>query len=147
MDNLIRLDRAYLPDGSGTLGCWQIDQARFHTLERPWFGNSRNTSCIPEGVYVMGLRRSTVVERTSNGAYSRGWEIQDVPGRSFIMCHVGNYVRNSEGCVLIGSGFSWDATEGPMVTRSQDGFAVFMELMGARESWSITVRNKGVQYP
>ena len=147
MSDLLRLDRAYLPDGSGTFGCLSIGEARLYTLERPWLGNERSVSCIPEGVYTMGLRTSPVVQRTSRGSHPQGWEIEDVPGRTFIMIHPGNYVRNSEGCVLIGKGFSWSGPEGPMVTHSQDSFVVFMDLMESRESWTIDIRNKGVQYP
>lgn len=147
MTDLIQLDRAYLPDDSATLGCLRIGEACLYTLERPWLGNEQSVSCIPEGVYTVGLRASSVVQRTSKGSYPEGWEIQNVPGRTYIMCHVGNYVDNSEGCVLIGTGFFWHGSRGPMVTNSQDGFKAFMDLMSGRDAWDIRIWNKGVQYP
>lgn len=127
---LLRLTRAYLPDGSATLGrldlpCgWQC-----FTLELPWQQNAPRVSCIPEGTYPLALRRSEVVQRTSGGEFRKGWEVQGVKGRTFIMVHPGNYAKDTLGCPLVGRGFSWHTTHGPMVTHSRQTFQGFMARM------------------
>lgn len=66
-------------------------------IERPWLGNRSNISCYPDGVYL-----AKWIERSASGKYKRVWHIQDVPGRSGILWHVGNLVRHSRGCTLLG---------------------------------------------
>jgi hypothetical protein len=67
------------------------------TLELPWRDNERNVSRIPEGEY-------RVVRRTSK-RFGQHFHIKDVPGRDLILIHVGNYYRQTEGCILIGQKF------------------------------------------
>jgi hypothetical protein len=64
------------------------------TLERPWKGNKRNESCIPEGVYL--------IKRDKAGRH-RWWSVQNVTGRSAIEFHEGQLPTHSDGCVLIGA--------------------------------------------
>lgn len=147
MSGRIYLKRAYLPDGSGTFGRLSIEGATFCTLELPWRGNEQMVSCIPEGVYEMAMRESEVVRRSSKGRYNEGWEIVDVVGREFIMFHVGNWTKDTEGCVLIGERFSWHNVNGPAVVNSQTTFRIFMELLSSRENWDIEVSANTVGYP
>jgi hypothetical protein len=67
----------------------------FKGLELPWRQNKKGISCIPEGLY-----RAVAVRRTSNKMYAI-W-IQDVPGRSEVMIHTANYVRELRGCLAPG---------------------------------------------
>lgn len=66
------------------------------TLELPWKDNQRNISCIPEGTYQ-------VIKHTSPKFKQCFW-IRDVEGRSEILIHTGNFVRELRGCLAIGSG-------------------------------------------
>ena len=62
-------------------------------VERPWLNNQRSISCIPCGEYKCKPRRY----------YSGGYEaieVTNVPDRSYILFHVGNFVHNSKGCIL-----------------------------------------------
>lgn len=145
---LIRLDRAYMPDGSATLGVVTIPGGwSCRTIERPWVGNKRRESCIPEGVYKMRLRESPVVLRTTAGEYGRGWEVCDVQGRDWIMWHPGNWVRNSDGCILPGRTYGWHAEYGAMVTHSQATFRQLMERLAERDEWDIDIRATRADYP
>lgn len=124
---MITLMRAYLPDGSATLGVWDNGHGfRCCTLELPWRMNKQNVSCIPEGEYQLRLRESSVIKRTTNGDFLHGYEILDVPGRKWIMVHPGNWTHNTDGCVLTGERFWWHHDYGPMVTSSQSTFRRFM---------------------
>lgn len=147
MSGRIYLKRAYLPDGSGTFGKLSTEGSSFYTLELPWQGNEQRVSCIPEGVYEMAMRESEVVRRSSGGRFNEGWEITDVTGREYIMFHVGNWTKDTEGCVLIGQSFSWHNVNGPAVLNSQTTFRMFMDLLSTRESWDIEISALTVGYP
>lgn len=78
-----------------TLGILTIGSFRCFTLELPYLENKRNVSCIPEGDYEYFKRVSP----------SRGLEViqlRDVPNRSFIQIHPGNYTKQIQGCILPG---------------------------------------------
>lgn len=68
-------------------------------LELPWRGNEQEQSCITEGVYQCGLRPSARF-----GGYTDGmvYHIQPVQGRTDILIHAGNTVRDTKGCLLVG---------------------------------------------
>lgn len=70
----------------------------FCGIELPWKKNKRNISCIPAGKY-----NAVAVKRYSNGRYAL-W-ILDVPDRSQIMIHTGNFVRQLRGCLAPGREF------------------------------------------
>lgn len=83
-------------DGQATLGRLFVDGRQLcFTLERPWLDNQRGVSCIPEGVYHGAIQPSPHFKRDLP-------ELLDVPGRSQILIHVGNYVTDSQGCILVG---------------------------------------------
>ena len=64
------------------------------TLELPWLDNKKRISCIPEGEY-------DVIKHVSPKFGECFW-ILDVPERSEILVHKGNYNRDTLGCVLVG---------------------------------------------
>ena len=74
------------------------------TLERPYFNNLRNISCIPEGVYPVRLR----LPRESATRDYIHLLVQDVPDRDWILFHRGNYPYQSQGCILVGLGSQQD---------------------------------------
>ena len=74
------------------------------TLERPYFNNLRNISCIPEGVYTVRLR----LPRESATRDYIHLLVQNVPDRDWILFHRGNYPYQSQGCILVGLGSQQD---------------------------------------
>ena len=59
-----------------------------YTLERPWLNNEQNVSCIPEGNYKGRFQAS--------GSFpDMRMYFQDIPGRSKVMFHWGNYVHRT----------------------------------------------------
>lgn len=66
-----------------------------YTLELPWKDNLNNMSCIPPGTYN-GIMR---YDKTD------GWRIQleNVPNRTGVQIHMGNYTSQIQGCVLVGT--------------------------------------------
>ena len=74
------------------------------TLERPYFNNQRNISCIPEGEYPVRLR----LARESASRDYLHLLVQDVPNRDWILFHRGNYPKDTSGCILVGLGSQQD---------------------------------------
>lgn len=65
-----------------------------YTLERTFIGNINNISSIPVGIYKAFLRYDKKDK----------WRIEltGVKGREGIQIHIGNWVDNSKGCLLVG---------------------------------------------
>ena len=80
----------------GTLFVWQGERKLYEcaTLELPWVGNQRRVSCIPAGTYTCRKHRSP--------RFASCIWVQQVPNRDGILIHVGNFVRQIEGCILPG---------------------------------------------
>lgn len=148
---MITLDRfAYSP--VGTFGELRVNDFKCYTVERPWLGNKPQESCIPEGIYDLGLRDSPVVQRSSNGRYSRGWEVKDVINRTYIMIHPGNNMYDVIGCIAVGSGLGFvKTTRSPhpvwAVTNSQTTFQKLMTELAKQSEWQIHIRQVEAAYP
>jgi hypothetical protein len=135
---MIELLRRYNPDG--TFGQMTLeDGSVFATVERPWLNNQVGISCIPEGVYLLTLRDSEVVNRTTHGRYKRGWNVTGVPNRSFIMIHIANFPRNVEGCIGVGLKQGFLAGE-YAVLQSRDAFDRLMQRLAIRNEWYLEIK-------
>ena len=137
---------AYSPDG--TFGKLYIPSVGFEcfTVELPWEDNEPRVSCIPEGVYTLGKRYSPVVQRSSGGEFKEGWEVQDVPGRTYIMIHPGNWPHNFKGCIGVGRDYMVipDRTGTPRngVSSSRLTFSKLMAVMDTSNGWELDIRQK-----
>ena len=95
---------------------------QLQTLERPWVFNERKISCIPSGTYL--------VKRHISPKFGQCFKIQDVKGRSGILIHSGNVVKDTLGCVLVGlTSGTVDDTDTPMVCSSRKAMAVLLALI------------------
>lgn len=140
----ITLERAYTD--SATIGKMTMPSGTvFDTIELPWKDNKSSVSCIPEGLYRLNKRASGVVNRTSKGKYTAGWEVANVKGRTYIMIHIGNKPSDFEGCIGIGEGLGVVGGEWAIL-RSSVSFDKFMTEMNTSDDWqlSIKVRQGGV---
>ena len=107
-----------------------------YTLERPWLNNEQNVSCIPEGNYKGRFQAS--------GSFpDMRMYFQDIPDRSSVMFHWGNYVHNSKGCPLLGESVN---TSGDMFIANTKSTVLKVEqLVGGmlagyrRGAWDIHV--------
>jgi hypothetical protein len=94
-NSIVTLKR-FRDDGVQSLGDLTIGSFSCKTLERPWKDNKSNISCIPKGTYQV---KWTFSPRLFKSTY----EVQNVPGRSGIRWHKGNYFFNVDGCILLGT--------------------------------------------
>lgn len=66
------------------------------------------------------------------------FEVMDVPGCTFIEIHIGNYNRDSEGCLLVGLGIA-QISGAQMITQSGIAFKSFMTIQNGLDSFTLTV--------
>jgi len=96
--NLCRLKRS----DQGTRGMLFYGDFNCQTLELPWRENWRSVSCIPAGEYPVKIRISP--------KYGQIYWVKDVPKRTFILIHSGNWAGDTtkgyrthvNGCILLG---------------------------------------------
>lgn len=94
----------------------------FVGLELPWKDNKPKISCIPPGTYD-----GVAINRFSNRDYAL-W-IQNVPGRTQILFHVGNYVHQINGCLLPGVSFKDIDKDGVMDVASSRTALIELEKL------------------
>lgn len=91
----VEILRTYQP--RQTIGEFYIDGVQFcKTLELKWLGNMRSKSCIPEGTYKVVKRLAHEKRKYDH------FHITNVPDRSYILIHTGNYSSQILGCILVG---------------------------------------------
>jgi hypothetical protein len=92
------IGKLYLLDNNNSV----IDS--WDSLELPWLDNQKYISCIPKGSYK--------AKKHNSPKFGECLWIQDVPGRSEILIHKGNYYTDILGCVLIGTGLGYINKDG-----------------------------------
>ena len=105
------------------------------TLERPYFNNQRNISCIPEGIYPVRLR----LPRESATRDYIHLLVQDVPDRDWILVHRGNFPYQSQGCLLVGLGTEQDVVHNSVL--AMDLLIKEVIHLGA-ENINLIIKNK-----
>ena len=68
-----------------------------YTMELPWLDNAKFKSCIPVGTYIIKKRWSL--------RHKHHLHIKAVPNRTWILMHPFNYIRETRGCIGVGSEF------------------------------------------
>lgn len=115
------IKRIYLSDC--TLGVIEFGNQRAYTLELPWQDNQEDISCIPPDYYHAKYRNSP-----SNGDVI---ELRNVPERSYIQIHSGNYTSQIKGCILVGDSIrDINGDSIPDVTNSKATLKKFLEWAG-----------------
>lgn len=126
--------RAYLP--FCTIGALTYNGRTLVTIEKPWLGNERFESCIPEGVYTC--------KRYSSERYPNTFEITDVFNRSGILFHAGNTAKDVQGCVALGQYL--DHT-GYRVVNSRFAIREFTADMEGLDEFELIVNQFRPEYP
>jgi len=98
----------------------------YDSLELPDKDNQRNISCIPEGIYQ-------AIKHKSPKHGDSLW-VQNVPNRSEILIHKGNYYTDILGCILIGDDLVDINGDGIMdVSNSRNSVIELLSLIGKDE--------------
>jgi len=112
---------------NGTMGILTIENKPVCvTLERPWLDNQVDISCIPAGIYVC--------ERIESPKYGTTYRVNDVPGRTKILFHHGNWIHESKGCILTGTSFGIGGVCSSMRARKK-----FMMTIGPEKYFTLGI--------
>ena len=103
-----------------------------HTLELAWKDNQKRVSCIPKGVYEVKKRHT----QKSKYKYEH-LHILDVPDRELILMHIGNYPKNSKGCILLGNTRALN-----FVGDSRKAFYNLMYDLGSFDEIELIIKNR-----
>lgn len=118
---VIEIKRWY--HGDCTLGRLKLGSFQCFTLELPWLNNTSKKSCIPEGEYQY--------ETYQSPKHGDVLLLKNVPDRTFIEVHAGNYTRQILGCILPGEGILFmDSDTIPDVSSSGDTLKKILALAG-----------------
>lgn len=102
------------------------------SLERPWKNNEKNISCIPVGNYKL--------KKVHSPKFGDTFEVCDVPNRSSILLHSGNTLKDTEGCILIGSDF--DKIDGEAaIVYSKTAFQRFYDQLKDHEIVDLEIKS------
>lgn len=94
---------ASTPEGTPGILCGSLLPGPLQTIELPWLDNRPEVSCIPPGDYIMKWMPSAKYKRPM-------LTLLNVPGRSGILFHTGNFAgdttkgwrTDSNGCIFPG---------------------------------------------
>lgn len=116
---------------TGTVGVMFLEGKEFcQTLELPWLNNEENKSCIPTGSYTC--------KRINSPAHGNVFEIINVPNRTHVLIHTGNFLKDFKGCV--GVGMIRGQKDGEWcIYKSKEAFDSFMEAMKGVNEFTLTI--------
>lgn len=106
------------------------------SLERPWVNNQKEISCIPKGEYR--------IKRQIKPKHGSCFEVMNVPNRTDILIHKGNFVWDSAGCIIFGEQFENVMTshsDKPVTSVQQSGVAYsqFMAIMAGKDDGKLII--------
>lgn len=106
-----------------------------YTIERPWRGNERFVSCIPEGLYPLNSHQGT--------RWPHAISVNNVPNRSGILIHPAFRVSHVKGCIGVGLGWgireNEDDTHTPFLSAHTAAFDVLMKF------WDELIKSQPIQ--
>lgn len=121
----------------GDLFCDETGDHLASTLEHSYPKGDDFAPKLPDGVYA--CERGPHRLKADADPFET-FEIKGVPGHWGILFHVGNYNRDSQGCVLIGTGIGWTAKKEKMIVGSKLAFDRFMKRLEGHQSFTLTVK-------
>lgn len=139
-------------DTERTLGTLYVGTSKFSTLERPWLENPEGPggmprkSCVPPGAYILAPHHSKNFPNTYaifNPDLGVWYQPHEIPagqkwGRSAILIHVGNRVRDVIGCIAVGME-QGELTGEPAVLRSTMAMRELDKLLN-RQSHTLVIQ-------
>lgn len=123
---LIRLEEAK----TGTLGILKIQKkVALFTLEPSDLLNRQGLSSIPAQQYTC--------KRHLSPSFGETFLITEVPNRTRVLFHWGNWTSDTEGCILLGTGIM-EHKRG--ITNSRVAFRNFMSVMEGYDTIHLTIK-------
>jgi len=107
-----------------------------NTLELGWQNNRREVSCIPIGTYKCTT--------TDEGGKYPVIRVLNVPDRDGIKIHIGNYLTQIKGCILVGTGYVI-TQEVPAIMNSEKAYQKLLSVIGQEKAFFLTIASP--EYP
>ena len=124
---LLRLEK----NNKQTFGVLKIDGEVFCvTLERPWLHNIEYISCIYSGMYTC--------KRVDSPNHGNTFEITNVQDRTNVLFHIGNIVKDTQGCILLGRMFGELKGE-RAILHSSTAFHMFLKRLENIDSFNLAI--------
>lgn len=117
----IKIERHYFKDCTiGRLWCGEF---QCFTLELPMLDNKTNVSCILPASGYRAFKRNS----PKNGNVL---EFKNVPERTHVQVHAGNYISQIQGCILVGDSIKFlNDDKIPDVTNSKNTLNKLLSLV------------------
>lgn len=130
----ITLNRIVRDKKRGTIGeiVTADDKQICVTLELPYIDNKDDISCIPTGTYECFQRISQRNNQRIGGVV---YELKAVPNRGNIQLHIGNFLSNTNGCILVGR-----ATDLRTISQSTEAMQELINYLG-KENFTLEVKD------
>lgn len=107
------------------------------TLEHAYDDGSGNWSAkIPAGTYTCQRGQHQLTGMANS---FETFEVTNVPGHTNILIHMGNFDKDSEGCILVGRAIAGSGSS-EMITSSVLTFNAFMQLQAGLDTFTLTVQ-------
>lgn len=126
---MLEIKRHYKADS--TVGFASYKDFHFFTLELPYIGNKQNISAVHPGLYK--------AKKYNSPKFGLVILLENVPERSWIEIHPGNYTSQIEGCILPGDGIKYLNEDSiPDVTNSRNTMNKLLAMLPEEFEVSIT---------
>ena len=104
----------------------------FVTLEDPFNSNKPFESCIPKGTYQC------------SGVYSpkfgSTYLVEGVSARTEILFHIGNSIKDTQGCILLGSSFG-ELAGVPAILESKKALTAFLDRLKGHGVFTLIIED------
>lgn len=107
------------------------------TLEHAFLFEHEYYPALPEGVYTCKRGPHRLESMITD---FETFEVENVAGHRGILFHVGNYNKDSSGCILLGSEVLAKA-----IMNSRVAFTHFMDLQKGVDTFTLTVQNLAIE--
>jgi len=126
--DIVRLENSFT---GGALGALRIGKKVFcATLEPADQDNIEDISCIPAGQYLC--------RRHDSPKFGETFKILNVPNRTHVLFHRGNFIKDTAGCVILG--ITWGNLSGNRaVLNSGKSFESFMDALKGYDEFILTI--------
>lgn len=130
----ITLSRGH-DDGNRTIGILAVDDKFYTTLEDTFREEKvKGKTRIPAGRYEIKFRevesRLTKHYRNKYKWFKWHLELQNVPDFNYVYIHIGNFSKDTDGCILVGSGLNNASPD--MILQSTPAFKELYEIISEK---------------
>ena len=139
--NVIDVVRCYFTDTSTTGRLFVNDEFMCYTLEPPFYRDVKPYA-IPYGIYDVTLKVQSPKYRYRSPYSQFGGRVPrllDVPNFKGILIHIGNFPRDTKGCILVGA--RWNVCHDRLFDSTKAYLALWYRLSSFKYPIKIRISN------